>query len=85
MTPSNIILLAAVGVMIGAAAILNLSPFGSLGRYQMIKGNEMGMVIRIDTVTGNLSRCVPSRRSLECEPWAEPDVIASAPAPQSAH
>jgi hypothetical protein len=83
MTPSNVILLAAVGIMLGAAAILNLSPYGSLGRYQMIKGNEMGLVIRIDTVTGDLSRCSTSRRVLECERWAAPEVFSPAPAPQA--
>lgn len=69
MTPFNIILLSAIGIILGGAALLNFSPLGSLGRYQLIKGDH-GTAIRIDTTTGELSFCYGiGVRKPTCLPW----------------
>ncbi|WP_157179773.1 hypothetical protein [Rhizobium leguminosarum] len=83
MTPFNVVLLSAVGIILGGAAVLNFSPFGSVGRYQLISGSISGQVIRIDTVTGDLSRCNAHQRKLACEAWTAPDIVGPAPALQT--
>jgi hypothetical protein len=83
MTPFNVMLLSAVGIILGGAAVLNFSPLGSLGRYQLINGTAFGQVIRIDTVTGYLSRCNIRQRKSACEAWTAPDIVAPIPALQS--
>jgi hypothetical protein len=81
MTPSNVVLLAAVGVMIGAAAILNFSPFGSLGRYQFSNMHDSSAIIRMDTTTGELSVCYGfGTRKPICLPWGHENRDFAAPA-----
>ncbi|MBX4864300.1 hypothetical protein HJA86_31115 [Rhizobium bangladeshense] len=83
MTPFNIVLLSAVGIILGGAAVLNLSPLGSVGRYQLINGTVSGQIIRIDTVTGYLSRCTTRQHKPACEAWTAPDTVPQTPALQS--
>ncbi|MDR6904212.1 hypothetical protein J2W52_005846 [Rhizobium miluonense] len=83
MTPSNIILLAAVGIGLGALAILNFSPFGSLGRYQFSPTNA-SYIVRMDTTTGELSVCYGfSTRKPICLPWGHNDRPFAEPAQPS--
>ena len=80
MTPSNVMLLAAVGVMIGVTAILNFSPFGSLGRYQFSTVTDSSAIIRMDTTTGELSTCYGfGTRPPTCLPWGHTDREFAAP------
>ncbi|MBB3461078.1 hypothetical protein [Rhizobium sp. BK377] len=71
MTPFNVVLLSAIGIILGGAAVLNFSPFGSLGRYQLVTGTPgTGTAIRIDTTTGELSFCYGiGVRKPTCLPW----------------
>ena len=84
MTPSNVILLAAVGVVTGVAAILNFSPFGSLGRYQFSMTTNGSSIIRMDTTTGELSVCYGfNTRKPICLPWGHDDRRFAEPAQPS--
>jgi hypothetical protein len=78
MTPFKVVLLSAVGIILGGTAVLNFSPLGSVGRYQLLNGTVYGQVIRIDTATGDLSRCTTRQRKPACEAWAAPDTVTSA-------
>ncbi len=81
MTPFNVVLLSAVGVILGGAAVLNFSPLGSLGRYQVLKGDG-STVIRMDTATGELSLCYGfALRKPKCLPWGHDEQPYRTPEP----
>lgn len=73
LSPIAIVALSALGIVIGGGLVLQLSPWGSLGRYQFAGFGQR--VVRIDTTSGAISACYFDGgnigRPATCFPWSQ--------------
>ncbi|MGR9499425.1 hypothetical protein ACU8OJ_21955 [Rhizobium leguminosarum] len=85
LSPLAVVTLSAVGIVLGSAIVLHLSPWGSLGRYQafLLKNTT---IIRMDTTSGAISACYYDHgnigKPLTCFPWSQTsrDFLTTEPA-----
>lgn len=70
--PLAVVALSCIGGFVALALVLNLTRFGSVGRYQMVGSANGQMVVRMDTTTGELSACFGfGLKPPQCFPWAD--------------
>jgi hypothetical protein len=74
MSPLAVVALSALGIVVGSAIVLQVSPWAASGRYQFLQLRDSALV-RIDTTSGALSACYYEDRSIgrpaTCFPWSE--------------
>jgi hypothetical protein len=74
LSPIAVVALSALGVVLGGAIVLHLSPWGSLGRYQFILLKNT-TIVRMDTTSGAASACYYDHgnigKPLTCFPWSQ--------------
>lgn len=74
LSPLAVVALSALGIVVGCAIVSQVSPWGSLGRYQFIHLRDSTLV-RIDTTSGALSACYYKGRNIgqpaTCFPWSQ--------------
>lgn len=74
LSPLAVVALSALGIVVGCAIVLQVSPWGSLGRYQFLQLRDSTLV-RIDTTSGALSACYYEDRNIgrpaTCFPWSQ--------------
>ncbi|MGZ2431461.1 hypothetical protein [Rhizobium redzepovicii] len=74
LSPLAVVGLSAVGIVLGSAIVLYLSPWGSLGRYQAFLLKN-ATIVRMDTTSGAMSACYYDRgdigKPLTCFPWSQ--------------
>jgi hypothetical protein len=73
LSPLAVVALSALGIIVGSAIVLHVSPWGSVGRYQLV---QFGVrLVRIDTTTGDISGCYfrgfDDGRPATCFPWGQ--------------
>ncbi|NEJ74927.1 hypothetical protein GR197_31170 [Rhizobium phaseoli] len=74
LSPIAVVALSALGIVLGSAIVLHLSPWGSLGRYQafLLKNTT---IVRMDTTSGAISACYYDHgnigKPLTCFPWSQ--------------